>query len=94
MVPQQAAALHQAFEALVQAYFHEASFEPRADLEARCAQLLPALMLARMDGKSPVEYITNEADRERVRAVAVPLIAQPMTSLAEISCSWSGFLPV
>ena len=94
VVPQQAAALHQAFEALVQAYFHEASFEPRADLEARCAQLLPALMLARMDGKSPVEYITNEADRERVRAFAVPLIAQPMTSLAEISCSWSGFLPV
>ena len=55
---------------------------------------LAAMLLARVDGKSPVEYITNETDRERVRAFAVPLIAQPMTSLAEISCSWSGFLPV
>jgi aminoglycoside phosphotransferase (APT) family kinase protein len=43
------------------------------ELEARVAALLPCLMLARVDGKSPVEYL-NEAGRETVRRIAIPLI--------------------
>ena len=39
-------------------------------LEQRAAALLPGLFLARVDGKSPVEYLSDEADRERVRRVA------------------------
>ena len=34
---------------------------------------LPVLMLARVDGKSPVEYL-SDANRNRVRALAVDLI--------------------
>ena len=50
------------------------TWEPRRDVEARAARLLPGLFLARVDGKSPVEYVTADADRERVRCdVAVPL---------------------
>lgn len=88
VVPQQAVALHAAFEALVTAYFQVVSFEPREALEARCAQLLPALMLARVDGKSPVEYISAERERACVRAFAVPRIVQPQSSLSEISAAW------
>ena len=33
------------------------------DIEARAAALLPALFLARVDGKSPVEYLTRESER-------------------------------
>jgi hypothetical protein len=41
-----------------------------AALEQRAAALLPGLFLARVDGKSPVEYLTDEADRDTVRRVA------------------------
>ena len=41
-----------------------------AALEERAARLLPALLLARIDGKSPVEYLTDEASKEIVRRVA------------------------
>jgi len=52
----------------------------RADLEARTAALLPCLMLARIDGKSPVEYL-DMAAREHVKKLAIPLIRQPQSSL-------------
>ena len=65
-----------AFDELRDAYLGGVDWEPRADLEARAASLLPGLFLARVDGKSPVEYVTGETDRERVRRVAVPLIRQ------------------
>ena len=39
-------------------------------LEARAAALLPALFLARVDGKSPVEYLTRDSEREAVRRCA------------------------
>jgi hypothetical protein len=46
------------------------------EIEARVARLLPCLMLARVDGKSPVEYLANSA-RDTVRRLAIPLIRQP-----------------
>ena len=49
-----------AFDALAAAYLAGVTWEPRAELEARAASLLPALFLARVDGKSPVEYVTDE----------------------------------
>jgi aminoglycoside phosphotransferase (APT) family kinase protein len=48
----------------------------RAGIETRVAALLPCLMLARVDGKSPVEYLTEGA-RETVRRRAMPLIRRP-----------------
>ena len=44
-------------------------------LDARAARHLPALMLARVDGKSPVEYL-DEMQRAAVRAAALRLIAE------------------
>ena len=35
--------------------------------------LLPGLLLARIDGKSPVEYVTDEPTRTASRRVARPL---------------------
>ena len=61
--PERARELRVAFLAFVDAYFGAVSFEPRDGLEARAAQLLPALFLARVDGKSPVEYLTQESDK-------------------------------
>jgi 5-methylthioribose kinase len=44
---------------------------------------LPALMLARVDGKSPVEYL-DESERNGVRALALELMRNPAKSLEEV----------
>lgn len=77
------------FAALAATYVAGIRWEPPADLEARTARLLPALFLARVDGKSPVEYITADHDRNRVRRVARALLAQPVQTLAEVCQAWS-----
>ncbi len=53
----------------------------REAIDQRVAALLPCLMLARIDGKSPVEYLGEEA-RSEVRALALPLIVEPALSVA------------
>jgi aminoglycoside phosphotransferase (APT) family kinase protein len=77
-----------AFRALADAYLAGVGWEPPDVLEARCARLLPGLFLARVDGKSPVEYITEDADRERVRACAKPLLHAPRLRLCEVAEAW------
>ncbi len=90
--PAERALLRRAFEAFVDAYFARAAFEPRPPLEARAASLLPGLSLARVDGKSPVEYLTRDADRETVRRAAAPLILRPPSTLAEVAARWHDAL--
>jgi len=51
--------------------------------EARVAALLPCLMLARVDGKSPVEYL-SETGRQAVRDRAIPFIRHPLASVASL----------
>jgi hypothetical protein len=42
------------------------------------------LFLARVDGKSPVEYLTRENDKSFVRTQARALIENPAMSLEEL----------
>jgi hypothetical protein len=70
------------------AYLPLAAWEPATALEARAAHLLPALFLARVDGKSPVEYITSKAQRRSVRAVSRRLLADPPDRLADVVKAW------
>ena len=79
-----------AFSALVGAYLAEVDWESADGLEARAAALLPALFLAKIDGKSPVEYLTLESERASVRRVAAPLIADPPRRLAVVAGVWTG----
>ena len=59
------------------------TWEPPATLEGRAAALLPALMLARVDGKSPVEYLSGE-NQDRIRNLAGPLIRNAPATLDEV----------
>ena len=77
-----------AFDALSETYLKAVDWEPRATLERRAAALLPGLFLARVDGKSPVEYITDQAQRKRVRRVAGALLRQPVDRLRSIGAAW------
>ena len=64
-------------------YAEHVDWEPRRDLEARAAELIPALMLARVDGKSPVEYLSG-ANQDRVRGLAISLIPNPLPTLSDL----------
>jgi 5-methylthioribose kinase len=75
------------FDSLVAAYKEHVDYEPTAEVEMRSASLLPALALARVDGKSPVEYL-DEATRARVRQAAYPLVETPVTSLEAVKQHW------
>jgi len=77
-----------AYSALAAAYFARVAWEPRASCDARTAALLPGLMLARIDGKSPVEYLTEAGDREEVRAFARGLLMNPVGEVGEIARRW------
>ena len=78
----------QAFEALALAYLAQVTWESPSTVEARTAALLPALMLARIDGKSPVEYLTTEAERNEVRSFARALLIAPIATLSPIARRW------
>jgi len=77
------------FDALADAHRAGVTWEPAADLDARAAALLPGLFLARVDGKSPVEYLTEEADKNRVRRVGRALIMAPPPTVAAVRSAWA-----
>jgi aminoglycoside phosphotransferase (APT) family kinase protein len=93
-VPAAAARLLLAFDTLSATYLGAVNWEPADEIESRAARLLPALFLARIDGKSPVEYLTEERDKDAVRGVARSLLARPPTRLAEIRQVWAGTINV
>jgi len=78
-----------AFDALKASYFDRSGDR---EIETRTAHLLPALLLARIDGKSPVEYIVRDDDRELVRGVAIPFVARPPESLGAVRDAWAARL--
>lgn len=55
----------------------------RPTLERDTVHLLGALLLARVDGKSPAEYLTAPAEQERVRRAGRSLVQAPAATLAE-----------
>jgi aminoglycoside phosphotransferase (APT) family kinase protein len=77
------------FDAMADTYRAGVVWETAAALEARVGHLLPGLFLARVDGKSPVEYITAEADKDRVRRVARALLIAPPARLDAVRQAWT-----
>lgn len=86
-LPAHAPAVLAAFDAFRQAYFPQVGWEAAGQLEQRVATLLPGLLLARVDGKSPVEYL-GEPQRARVREAAVALLRDPPAHLASLAARW------
>jgi aminoglycoside phosphotransferase (APT) family kinase protein len=86
-VPAARRALLEAGRRLADAYRVHARWEPQAALQRRVALLLPALALARVDGKSPVEYL-DEAGRDQVRQAALALLHHPPDHLHALLGHW------
>jgi aminoglycoside phosphotransferase (APT) family kinase protein len=89
-VPQAASRLLAAFDSLAASYLAGVDWEPAEVIDRRTASLLPGLFLARIDGKSPVEYLTDERDKDKVRRVARSLLADPADRLTRIRQAWAS----
>ena len=91
--PQNQQAYQQLFDQLLSTYLPQVCWESVAQFNSRTARLLPALLLARVDGKSPVEYLT-EAARTLVRHAARELISAPVDSLHVLSRQFAKLIGV
>ncbi len=87
--PQWAEAYLRSFEALKNAYLEVVDWETPPTVDARSARLLPALLLARIDGKSPVEYLTTEHERNFVRRAAKALLTSDPMTLDVVAAEWA-----
>ncbi|MEL6964893.1 MAG: aminoglycoside phosphotransferase family protein [Pseudomonadota bacterium] len=89
-VPTAKAAFLACYGALHHAYLDGVTWEEPAELEARVACLLPGLLLGRIDGKSPVEYIVDEPQKDRIRSFATERLSNPPQCLNDIREAWAG----
>ena len=87
-LPAHGRALMRAFDGFIQAYFAHVHWEAPAVLQERIATLLPALTLARIDGKSPVEYLSLP-QRAAVRNHAIALLRQAPVTLETVAVRWT-----
>ncbi|AFV00515.1 aminoglycoside phosphotransferase [Simiduia agarivorans SA1 = DSM 21679] len=62
-----------------------------ADFEHRLTGLLPLLMLARVDGKSPVEYL-GKPQQALIRTFVAELLPAPPKSLSGLIATWTKTL--
>ncbi len=81
-------AMAQAFDAFAAAYGAGVAWEPREALLTRTAPLTAALLLARIDGRSPVPYLEAPADKALVRDLALEFLARTDLSLSELARDW------
>jgi len=76
------------FEAMRAAYLDGVTWEDSTVIDRRVARLLPMLFLARVDGKSPVEYLTDDESKAFVRGAAMQMIVEPPVNLAVLAESY------
>jgi aminoglycoside phosphotransferase (APT) family kinase protein len=87
--PRAAAGFLKLFDVLTHEYLAGVTWEPPAEMDRRTAHLLPGLFLARVDGKSPAEYVTAESDKARIRRVALHFLEQRPERLTDIRHTWA-----
>ena len=91
-VPAAALRFLQCFDSLSGAYLQGVTWEAPGGIAERTTTLLPGLLLARVDGKSPVEYLTDEGDKDRLRKFGRHYLHHPVASLASLKEEWQRSL--
>ena len=86
-------ALLQSARALIDAHSTKVDWEDQSGLSSRVATLLPALLLARVDGASPVEYLTDTSAKAFVRNTAVDMLRAPAASPLDVVQDWYSRSP-
>lgn len=86
--PQQATDYLALVQTVWTAYTAQIGDQAAAFVEQRLAGLLPLLLLARIDGKSPVEYLVSPQPREMVRSMARTALAAPFSGTMPMCINW------
>ncbi len=76
------------FDAFASISLSQCKWEPTADLEARTCALVAGMLLARVDGKSTVEYITKDHDKNRIRRFAREHLQRTPSKLEAMRAAW------
>jgi aminoglycoside phosphotransferase (APT) family kinase protein len=90
--PPHAPAFLSAAAALRSAYFAGVDWEDPAGLDARAARLTAAVLLARVDGKSPADYLQAKEDRSFVREAARRSLSGGGSTMANLTADWNEAL--
>ena len=69
---------------MMKLYFSNVSYMESIAVEEQTVQTIGFLFLARVDGKSPVEYLTNENDKELVRKLALTILNENFTTFEQV----------
>jgi tRNA A-37 threonylcarbamoyl transferase component Bud32 len=69
---------------VLSSYFEKCNYMDKESLEESFLKLLPLLMIARVDGKSPVEYIVDPKMKEFVRTLAFGLIDNRINRIEDL----------
>ncbi len=86
--PEHRGAYLASYTALKDAYLDNVTWEEADAISERAAALLGALLLARVDGKSPVEYLTDDADKTFVRQTSKTLLTRRGLLLDDVVEQW------
>lgn len=87
--PQWRDAYAASFAAMRAAYLAGVDWEGRAAIDARTADLIAALLLARVDGKSPADYLVTAADKAFVRDTARDFLLTPALDVDGVAERWA-----
>lgn len=90
--PRHAPAYLDAFYALQRGYLPGVAWESPATLDSRAAPLTAAILLARVDGKSPADYVQTPEDKGFVRDVARRLVGEGTPAMAALAAVWKEAL--
>ncbi len=78
------------FSSLTMTYLENIRHEPADRIHARIAHLLPGLLLGRIDGKSPIDYVTAIHEKDRVRRISRHLLLNPVSDTRDILIAWTN----
>lgn len=87
-LPERTADYLHCFDVVCDSYLQRVDWEPADQLQARTCGLLAGMLLARVDGKSPVEYLTQPAQHDFIRSKTIPWLQHPPTQLAQMRQQW------
>ena len=87
-LPPHREAVMESFERLRRSYIAGVDWEPGEGLDRRAAPLVAALLLARVDGKSPAPYLVDDSDQALVRRQAKALLSEANLDLDGLARHW------
>ena len=87
------AAVMESFDRLRASYVKGVDWERPDGLARRAAPLVAALLLARVDGKSPAPYLVENADKSLVRRLSKALLTEPDLDLDRLAAQWRRDVP-